>query len=163
MYAVLILQVGVNVGSLITIAVPSGLGLQFMYQLSYPGGGPTLQAWIIYFMALQVVLAMAPDLHSLRIVNAVSTLCVIIMSVIAFSLAIYDGGVTRGCMAAWRGEWTERFSGSDLGVVSRARRECDGSAGPLWLLAGAQRLTVVVAEKRSSRVVDGTFSILNHR
>lgn len=91
MYAVLILQVGVNVGSLITIAVPSGLGLQFIYQLSYPGEGPTLQVWIIYFMALQVVLAMAPDLHSLRIVNAISTLCVVIMSVIGFSLAIYDG------------------------------------------------------------------------
>lgn len=53
----------------------------------------TLQEFIIYFGILQLLLSQLPDIHALRFVNLIATVCTVGFAIIATALSLHDGTI----------------------------------------------------------------------
>eukprot|EP00271_Cylindrocystis_brebissonii_P013801 TRINITY_DN340_c0_g1_i1.p1 TRINITY_DN340_c0_g1~~TRINITY_DN340_c0_g1_i1.p1 ORF type:complete len:479 (+),score=91.49 TRINITY_DN340_c0_g1_i1:377-1813(+) len=109
-YLVLFFQIIVNIGANVIFMLPAAQTLKFVYQLYYPGGGPSLQDWVLIFAGVSVFLCILPNLHTLRSINLISGICVVTYSVMAVVLSIYDGHKLDRSSISYRLEG----SGSDI-------------------------------------------------
>ncbi|KAJ4955604.1 hypothetical protein NE237_012387 [Protea cynaroides] len=78
-------------GNNIAIQIAAGSSLKAVYKHYHPDGTLTLQHFIIFFGIFELFLAHLPDIHSLRWVNAVSTLSTIGFAATTIAVTIYDG------------------------------------------------------------------------
>jgi hypothetical protein len=65
--------------------------MQAVYKYFHKDGDLTLQHFIIFFGALELVLSQLPDIHSLRWVNALCTFSTIGFAATTIGVTIYDG------------------------------------------------------------------------
>lgn len=65
--------------------------MQAVYKYFHKDGDLTLQHFIIFFGAFELVLSQLPDIHSLRWVNALCTFSTIGFAATTIGVTIYDG------------------------------------------------------------------------
>lgn len=65
--------------------------MQAVYKYFHKDGALTLQHFIIFFGAFELVLSQLPDIHSLRWVNALCTFSTIGFAATTIGVTIYDG------------------------------------------------------------------------
>ena len=66
---------------------------QAVYKYFREGGSLTLQHFIMFFGAFELVLSQLPNIHSLRWVNALCTFSTIGFAATTIGVTIYDGGL----------------------------------------------------------------------
>ena len=66
---------------------------QAVYKYFREDGSLTLQHFIMFFGAFELVLSQLPDIHSLRWVNALCTFSMIGFAATTIDVTIYDGGL----------------------------------------------------------------------
>lgn len=64
---------------------------QAVYKYYDPNGGLTLQHFIVFFGALELILSQFPDIHSLRWLNALCTLSTIGFASTVIGVTVYSG------------------------------------------------------------------------
>ena len=69
------------------------LYMQAVYKYFLEDGSLTLQHFIMFFGAFELVLSQLPDIHSLRWVNALCTFSMIGFAATTIDVTIYDGGL----------------------------------------------------------------------
>jgi hypothetical protein len=67
------------------------ISMQAVYKYFHKDGDLTLQHFIIFFGAFELVLSQLPDIHSLRWVNALCTFSTIGFAATTIGVTIYDG------------------------------------------------------------------------
>lgn len=76
--------------------------LQALYVLYNPDGETfKLPYCIITFGFVQFLMSQLPDLHSLRLLNAVSNFCTVTFSTIAVGMSIHNGKPTPCTQREW--------------------------------------------------------------
>ncbi|XP_039118900.1 GABA transporter 1-like [Dioscorea cayenensis subsp. rotundata] len=90
-WSITIFQQIASVGNNIAIQIAAGSSLKAIYKHYYPNGSLTLQEFIIFFGAFELVLSQLPDIHSLRWVNAICTFSTIGFAGTTIGVTIYNG------------------------------------------------------------------------
>lgn len=80
-----------SLGNNIAIQIAAGSSLKAVYKHYDPNGSLTLQHFIIFFGAFELLLSQFPDIHSLRWLNALCTLSTIGFASTAIGVTIYSG------------------------------------------------------------------------
>ncbi|PQP96757.1 GABA transporter 1 [Prunus yedoensis var. nudiflora] len=80
-----------SVGNNIAIHIAAGSSLKAVYKYYDKDGGLTLQHFIIFFGAFELLLSQLPDIHSLRWVNALCTFSTIGFAGTTIGVTIYNG------------------------------------------------------------------------
>ncbi|KAL3828016.1 hypothetical protein ACJIZ3_016818 [Penstemon smallii] len=78
-------------GNNIAIQIAAGSSLKAVYKYYHPNGTLTLQHFIVFFGAFELMLSQLPDIHSLRWVNALCTLSTIGFAGTTIGVTIYNG------------------------------------------------------------------------
>ena len=76
------------------------LYMQAVYKYFREDGTLTLQHFIIFFGAFELVLSQLPTIHSLRWVNALCTFSTIGFAATTIGVTIYDGGLVMFSFAS---------------------------------------------------------------
>ncbi|KAI3449725.1 hypothetical protein Pfo_006390 [Paulownia fortunei] len=103
-----------SLGNNIAIQIAAGSSLKAVYKYYHPDGSLTLQHFIVFFGAFELVLSQFPDIHSLRWVNALCTLSTIGFAGTTIGVTIYNG------KRADRKSITYSLQGSSSAKVFRA-------------------------------------------
>ncbi|KAK2970179.1 hypothetical protein RJ640_019647 [Escallonia rubra] len=80
-----------SLGNNIAIQIAAGSSLKAVYKYYYSDGVLSLQHFIVFFGAFELVLSQLPDIHSLRWVNALCTISTIGFAGTTIGVTIYDG------------------------------------------------------------------------
>ncbi|KAL3531267.1 hypothetical protein ACH5RR_010589 [Cinchona calisaya] len=80
-----------SLGNNIAIHIAAGSSLKAVYKYYHPDGALTLQHFIIFFGAFELLLSQLPDIHSLRWVNALCTFSTVGFAGTAIGITIYNG------------------------------------------------------------------------
>ncbi|KAF9619113.1 hypothetical protein IFM89_005127 [Coptis chinensis] len=80
-----------SLGNNIAIQIAAGSSLKAVYKYYHRESTLTLQEFIIFFGAFELLLSQLPDIHSLRWVNALCTLGTIGFAATTISVSIYNG------------------------------------------------------------------------
>ncbi|KAL5561785.1 hypothetical protein UlMin_031532 [Ulmus minor] len=80
-----------SLGNNIAIHIAAGSSLKAIYKYYYGDGNLTLQHFIVFFGAFELLLSQLPDIHSLRWVNALCTFSTIGFTGTTIGLTIYNG------------------------------------------------------------------------
>ncbi|KAL4620653.1 hypothetical protein ACB092_06G170800 [Castanea dentata] len=81
-------------GNNIAIQIAAGSSLKAVYKYFREDGSLTLQHFIMFFGAFELLLSQLPDIHSLRCVNALCTFSMIGSAATTIGVTIYDGKKT---------------------------------------------------------------------
>lgn len=85
-------------GSNVSVFIQSGLSLQAINQIYYPGSTEiTLSGFIFYVLILVVILAQLPTIHSLRLINGIAMISTYIYSFGSVALSIYQVETFPSC------------------------------------------------------------------
>ncbi|KAI5680143.1 hypothetical protein M9H77_01370 [Catharanthus roseus] len=90
-WSVAFFQQVASLGNNIAIHIAAGSSLKAVYKYYNTDGALTLQHFILFFGVFELLLSQFPDIHSLRWVNALSTLSTICFAGTTIGLTIYDG------------------------------------------------------------------------
>ncbi|CAB4291595.1 unnamed protein product [Prunus armeniaca] len=90
-WSVAFFQQVASVGNNIAIHIAAGSSLKAVYKYYDKDGGLTLQHFIIFFGAFELLLSQLPDIHSLRWVNALCTFSTIGFAGTTIGVTIYNG------------------------------------------------------------------------
>ncbi|KAM1122636.1 hypothetical protein ACFX2I_004164 [Malus domestica] len=80
-----------SIGNNIAIQIAAGSSLKAVYKYYHSEGSLTLQHFIIFFGAFELLLSQLPDIHSLRWVNALCTFSTIGFAGTTIGVTIYNG------------------------------------------------------------------------
>ncbi|KAL9258483.1 GABA transporter 1-like protein [Drosera capensis] len=80
-----------SLGNNIAIQIAAGSSLKAIYKFYNKDGKLTLQHFIAFFGAFELILSQLPDIHSLRWVNGICTFSTIGFAGTTIGIAIYDG------------------------------------------------------------------------
>ncbi|KAF8401814.1 hypothetical protein HHK36_012760 [Tetracentron sinense] len=90
-WSITIFQQVASVGNNIAIHIAAGSSLKAVYKYYHRDGSLTLQHFIIFFGAFELLLSQLPDIHSLRWVNALCTCSTIGFAGTTIGVTIYNG------------------------------------------------------------------------
>ncbi|VFQ68249.1 unnamed protein product [Cuscuta campestris] len=90
-WSVAFFQQVASLGNNIAIQIAAGSSLKAIYKYYQPDGSLTLQHFIAFFGAFELVLSQFPDIHSLRWVNALCTFSTIGFAATTIGVSIYNG------------------------------------------------------------------------
>ncbi|KAG2719062.1 hypothetical protein I3760_03G249800 [Carya illinoinensis] len=90
-YSIAFFQQVASLGNNIAIQIAAGSSLKAVYKHFREDGALTLQHFIIFFGAFELVLSQLPDIHSLRWVNSLCTFSTIGFAATTIGVAIYNG------------------------------------------------------------------------
>uniref|UniRef100_A0A2N9I943 Amino acid transporter transmembrane domain-containing protein n=1 Tax=Fagus sylvatica TaxID=28930 RepID=A0A2N9I943_FAGSY len=93
-WSVAFFQQVASLGNNIAIQIAAGSSLKAVYKYFREDGTLTLQHFIIFFGAFELVLSQLPTIHSLRWVNALCTFSTIGFAATTIGVTIYDGKKT---------------------------------------------------------------------
>ncbi|XP_073007462.1 GABA transporter 1-like isoform X1 [Typha latifolia] len=90
-WSVIFFQQVASLGNNIAIQIAAGSSLKAIYKYYHSSGSLTLQHFIIFFGAFELLLSQLPNIHSLRWVNAVCTFSTIGFAGTTIGVTVYDG------------------------------------------------------------------------
>ncbi|KAM3688808.1 hypothetical protein ACJW31_10G179100 [Castanea mollissima] len=90
-WSIALFQQVASLGNNIAIQIAAGSSLKAVYKYFREDGSLTLQHFIMFFGAFELVLSQLPDIHSLRWVNALCTFSTIGFAATTIGVTIYDG------------------------------------------------------------------------
>nr|XP_029119649.1 GABA transporter 1 [Elaeis guineensis] len=90
-WSVTLFQQVASLGNNIAIHIAAGSSLKAVYKYYHRDGTLTLQDFIVFFGAFELLLSQLPDIHSLRWVNALCTFSTIGFAGTTIGVTIYNG------------------------------------------------------------------------
>ncbi|XP_042383913.1 GABA transporter 1-like [Zingiber officinale] len=145
-----------SLGNNIAIQIAAGSSLKAIYKYYDSDGSLTLQDFIIFFGALELLLSQLPDIHSLRWVNALCTFSTIGFAATTIGVTIYNGkNIDRDSISYG-------FHGSTSAKIFRAFNALGAIAFSFGdaMLPEIQSTVIEPAKKNMYKGVSAAYSII---